>query len=189
MKSIVMELSNGYFEIARGDAFSADGGGAPFLCYAENGIWHVICSPDGGAAYDAKITIPRGFKAEDIMITLKDGSLSACELDAGMARLDLAAASGSFAAVRARRVNISLRRGSAVVSAAPSVGMEINCGYGELTVNLARSDRGYRYSCERGSGGIIIGSEAVGRRYEGGEPDGVPIGIRCGLGNVSICHS
>ena len=186
MKGISLELSNGHFDIVKGAEFAAYGGGMPLLCFEENGIMHVITNPDGGGLYDGQIVIPETARLENITIKLKCCSIMADELNAGIFELSMSESSAEFVNINARRINVSTGRSNLVMNAAPVISAEFKCGFGNVSIVLAKNKRGYFYTTECGKGQLIINSQQQKRKYSAGISGGIPIYVQCGLGTVDI---
>lgn len=184
IKRVELKIGNGFFDIVYGDSFSVECKEAPFLCYAENDIWHVVSNPEPGENCNAVITLPKGIKLEGFSIQLYDGAANICELDSGTADIEVKNASAEFTYIKARRISAKLGRGSMIINTQPLVAADFNCGFGEMIINLKKGN--YRLKSLKGNGRVSIDSSAVPREFESGKPDGIQVNIRCGLGNVDV---
>ncbi|MCH5211531.1 MAG: hypothetical protein J1G06_00810 [Oscillospiraceae bacterium] len=186
MKGLVLELSNGHFDIVSGSVFSAEGGEMPLLCYEENGIVHIKTDPQAGALYEGRIVIPENFKTESVRISLKRCSVSVCEINTGDFEAELSESSAEFQSVAARRIRLSSGKSNVVIYATPVIAAEFKCGFGSTKIFLNKNSRGYSFDMLCGAGALTLDSKRLERTYKGGTPGGVNIKVTCGLGTVEI---
>ena len=184
MKGLVLELSNGHFDIVSGSEFSIESGTMPLLCYEENGIMHIKTDPQDGALGEACIAIPKAI--ESVKISLKRSAASVCAINTGNFEAELTESSTEFALVTARRVRFSAGRSDTVIRAAPIVAAEFRCGFGSTKIFLNPNSRGYSYDMVCGAGSLVLNSNKLKRTYRGGTPGGIPVKVSCGLGTVEI---
>lgn len=184
VKRVELKIGNGFFDIVYGDSFSIECKEVPFLCYEENDIWHVVSNPEPGESCNAVITLPKGIRLESFSVMLYDGAANVCEINSGMVDIEIRNATAEFEYIKARRINATLGKGSAVINAQPQVAAEFDCGFGDMLINLKKGN--YKIKSVRGNGRVSIGSSAVPREFESDEPNGVKVNLRCGLGNVDV---
>lgn len=186
MKSAALKLSGGHFNIIANGSFNARDISQPFLSYSESGVWHCVCRPERGIDYDAEISLGYGNVQESIFIAADNCAITACPLTSGTASISLKNSSAEFETIKARRIDLSLGLGSVYLKAAPSIGMNVECGAGIMNIMLKSNNRGYYYIVRRGLGNVIIQSRSARRNDRIGKAEGIPIQISCGLGTVNI---
>lgn len=184
MKGLMIELSNGHFDIVSGSGFAVESGTMPLLCYEENGIMHIKTDPQDGALGEARIAIPKA--SENVRILLKRASASICAVNTGIFEAKLTESSAEFISVKARRIRLFSGKSDTVIRAEPLVAAEFRCGFGSLKIFMGKNGRGYSYDMMRGEGTIALNSNELQRTYKGGTPGGVPVQVICGLGTVEI---
>ena len=185
MNSVNLKLRCGHFTLVNGNDLTADDPSLPFLVYTENGTGNIVCSPDKGIAYNARITLPDNIP-ESFELKASDISMIADKIVAGTAMLELKSSSVCIDSISARRINLSVSTGSSDIHAAPSVSLDVDCGKGTVNLYLKRSPRGYFYNIAHGAGSVTINSIVVPRSHTCGSQNGTRINIRCGLGKVNV---
>ncbi len=184
VKRVELKIGNGFFDIVYGTGFGVECKEAPFLCYEENNIWHVVSNPEQGESCNAVITLPEGIELEGFSLILYDGAAKLCRLNCGMVDIEVRNATAECEYIRARRINAMIGKGSAVINAQPQVAAVFDCGFGDMIVNLKKGN--YKIKSVRGNGRVSIDSSAVPREYESGESNGIKVDLRCGLGNLDV---
>ena len=164
---------------------TADDPTLPFLIYTENDTGNIVCSPDEGITYNARITLPDNIP-ESFDLEAEDISMIADKIVAGAAMLDLKSSSVCINSISARRINLSVSTGLSDIHAAPSISLDIDCGKGTVNLYLKRSTRGYFYNIVHGAGSVTVNSIEVPRSHTCGSKNGTRINIRCGLGKVNV---
>lgn len=186
MKGLVLQLSNGHFDIVSGSVFSAEGGEMPLLCYEENGMAYIKTDPTSEGLYNGRIVIPESLRTESVSISLKRCSASVCAINAGNFEAELSESNAEFASVTARRIRFSAGRSNTVINAAPVIAAQFNCGFGNTKIYLEKSERGYYFDTVCGAGTITLNSKKLKRTYKDGTTGGIPVNVSCGLGTVEI---
>ncbi|MGN0163268.1 MAG: hypothetical protein ACI4EA_06775 [Candidatus Ornithomonoglobus sp.] len=182
---IELELSNGDYRIIYGNKLGVSSD-APFLCYTENNIWHIVSDPEKKNGLDAVVTLPAGCEHEFIKIKSQNAGIYSSNLSAGTVELELKKCRTRFRNITARRVIISAVHGSNEISLKPLISADIDCGFGSLKAELRKSIREYYIEALCGAGSLVIDGVMTGRNYRTGAADGIKINVRCGLGNMII---
>lgn len=173
--SIDFELGLGDYEIVEGDTFSITGTVPRGTTSANrNGEWEIRIAEHRGfsalnfggigrrdASPRAVITLPRGFEATELDVSIGMGSLSADTLAARDATLDVAMGEMTVAALTADISTLEIGMGELRIDTLDSKRADVEVGMGSGVIGLAAPWADYGYSADVGMGQISLNGAAL----------------------------
>ncbi len=194
VKAIKIILHAGNFEIMSGNGFDVDTSGAKRVnisSFVKDGVWRVETEKIrmGGDTGIVRITVPYGFKAEDMTVHAHMGNISINELSADKLRLSVDMGKCVISKMLARDLDIHCGMGEISGDCKADGNIGINCGMGNVRLHLKNKRKEFNYRASVGIGSVDIDGEkingAAGRSSaDNGAARG--INIKCGMGNVKV---
>lgn len=191
-----------------------------FITRQDGDTWEIRCDnryhnrwPNIGNRWEKKaprvvITVPKGFAAEDLKLSLEMGNLTIRDLDAQDLELRLAMGNLSAQGLAAHSSDIDLEMGEMILSDFSSGDIELDVGMGSLIFDGQLTGRG-KISCGMGSIEMILkgkesdygfdatvgmGSVEIGTRSASGLGGAMTLNntaenffeVDCGMGSIEI---
>ena len=131
-----------------------------------------------------------GFEGKEVSLTVGAGELLADRITAVKADFEIGAGHMSIGELSVSgEMDLDVSMGAAEVAGTISGDLEVECGMGEIVMNLTGSEDDHSYYVECGVGNVVVGSYSHGgvashKSWNAGESS--YFNINCSMGNVTV---
>lgn len=161
------------------------------------GIETDLSAGEGGIHFDfdlpacgITLLIPADFYFEEAKLSLGTGTVSgSCPWEVGRLDIELAAGEIILSGMETEFLNAEVGAGALTYEGSISGEAEVECGMGDVTLQLDDSQTDYNYEVEMAAGNVTIGSESFGgiageRNINNNAARNIK--VECAMGNVEI---
>lgn len=181
---VKLKLKNGSYEIIKGTDFAVKDDRESHLVYEENGVWYAESNSDITRGNIATIMLPEN-RLRTFSIYGADISLKCDFVNSDSIYFELKSSACEFNNINGGKMGISNSKGDNRFSVSSFESLKIDCGYGNVSVELPKTSEGYDITSKHGIGEVILNSNLLPREYRR-ESAGKKIDIVCGMGEVRI---
>ena len=165
-----------------------------------NGIGADLSKEDNGvnvelqlSACELTLYVPKDCYFEEVKLTLGAGAVSgSCPWEAEKLELELAAGEIELSNVEAGSLNVEVGAGALTYEGSIFKEVDVECGMGDVVINLDDAQTEYNYDVEVAAGDVTIGSESFGgiaseRNINNNAAKNM--NIECAMGSVEIAFA
>ena len=183
IRSVNAMLGAGKYVIRSGDSFSIDGNGIE--SYIRGGVWNINAEQ---SAEIVTVTLPEGFTADELFVTLGSGSLLLRGLSSYSARISVGAGRADAENVFTRKAEIRCGTGKVKAELGVNGNVDLKCGAGLIDVKLKNPQSDFNVHASAGAGSVIIGGKTASCSAKIDENKGAfhNINADCGMGEIKV---
>lgn len=180
--SVSMNLNSGKYVLRKGASFGIDG---EAKSYIRDGVWYIDeKEPDAIST----VTVPDGFTARELNVSLGSGSLLIRDITSYSSRLEVG--EGSIEADNVFTRTADIRCGTGKVKARLGVNgdVSVKCGAGSAEIGLRNPQSDFNRRASVGYGRVTIGDDTISGSGKIDAATGAfhNISADCGLGEIKI---